>query len=215
VTAGEVPAGLPEALPEGEEILWQGGPRASALARQAFGLRLLSLYFAGAALFTAGMAWSEGRSLAQTAMSLALVAAAGIAALSLVRFFATLVARTTVYTITTRRIVMRIGIALPVTFNLPFSIVEGAGLKVHADGSGDIPVTIDGSGRIGFFHLWPHARPWRLSRPEPMLRCVPEGAQVAAILARALGSGPLGRAAAARADTGSAEPAHVSAAAAA
>ena len=34
-------------------------------------------------------------------------------------------------------------------------------------------------------HLWPHARPWRVSRPEPMLRCVPDAAGVAQLLSQA------------------------------
>ena len=38
---------------------------------------------------------------------------------------------------------------------------------------------------LGYALLWPHARPWRLSQPEPMLRAVPEAQDVAAILAEA------------------------------
>ena len=40
--------------------------------------------------------------------------------------------------------------------------------------------------KVAYLLLWPHARPWRLSKPEPMLRAVPDAARVAAILARAL-----------------------------
>jgi hypothetical protein len=36
--------------------------------------------------------------------------------------------------------------------------------------------------KIAYFHLWPHARPWRLAKPEPMMRCVPDAKQVAALL---------------------------------
>jgi hypothetical protein len=39
--------------------------------------------------------------------------------------------------------------------------------------------------RIALLHLWPHARPWRVSRPEPMLRCVPDAAAVARLLTQA------------------------------
>ncbi len=38
---------------------------------------------------------------------------------------------------------------------------------------------------IAYLHLWPHARPWRAARPEPMLRCVPQAAQVAQLLSQA------------------------------
>ena len=37
--------GLPERLPAGERILWQGSPDFRALARNAFHLRKLALYF--------------------------------------------------------------------------------------------------------------------------------------------------------------------------
>jgi len=39
--------------------------------------------------------------------------------------------------------------------------------------------------KIAYFHLWPHARPWRLAKPEPMMRCIPEANQVAALLTEA------------------------------
>ena len=41
-----------------------------------------------------------------------------------------------------------------------------------------------GNDRIAWLQLWPHARPWRLGKPQPMLRCVPQGAQVAKLLAQ-------------------------------
>ena len=66
---------------------------------------------------------------------------------------------------------MRIGIALPMTLNLPFAHrSRRPGCRLHADGSGDIAAALAGGDRIAYLHLWPHARPWQLARPEPMLR---------------------------------------------
>lgn len=194
-----VTRGLPGPLPEGESILWQGAPEARAFARDVLHGRLIALYFAGATVFVAGLQASQGRSPGSIAISLGLVGAACFTVLALLRVYAALVARRTVYTITTRRTVMQIGVAWQVTLNLPHAMVLGAGLKTRPDGTGDLPITLGGSGRIAYPVLWPHARPWRIARPEPMLRAVPDAAQVATILARALGGGPLGRAAAARA----------------
>lgn len=191
--------GLPGPLPDGERILWQGAPVASALARRALHARLLLAYFAALTLYAA-VSWGGGRGLGEIARAVMPVVAGGVLVLLLIRVFAELVARTTRYTITTRRVVMRVGVALPITLNLPFAVVTDAAVKLHGDGTGDIPIAFGGDGRIGFLHLWPHARPWRVGRPQPMLRCVPDAGQVAAILARALGGGPLGRAAAARQD---------------
>jgi hypothetical protein len=78
--------------------------------------------------------------------------------------------------LTNRRVVMRIGIVLTLTFNLPCKRIVGAGLRLDANGSGDLALTLRGEDRIAYLHLWPHARPWKLARPEPMLRSVPQAA---------------------------------------
>ena len=82
---------------------------------------------------------------------------------------------------------MRFGIVVPVTINIPFAIVRSAGLKTYDDGTGDIPIQIGGNGRIAYPHLWPHARPWVVRNPEPMLRGVSQAGSAAGILAVALG----------------------------
>jgi hypothetical protein len=51
--------------------------------------------------------------------------------------------------------------------------------------TGDIAVTLKGEHRLGYAMLWPHARPWRLSRPQPMLRALPDAARLAQELAQA------------------------------
>ena len=53
------------------------------------------------------------------------------------------------------------------------------------DETGDLPATLSKGYRLAFLVLWPHARPWRVARPEPMLRCVPQAEQVAELLTRA------------------------------
>jgi hypothetical protein len=105
--------------------------------------------------------------------------------LGLVAGVAWLAARNTAYTITDRRVVMRIGIVLTVTFNLPFSHIRAAGMHLEADGTADLPLTLGEQDNIAWLQLWPHVRPWRVGKPEPMLRCVPEGQRVAQILAQA------------------------------
>jgi hypothetical protein len=110
------------------------------------------------------------------------------AALGLPALLAWLYSRTTLYTITNRRVVIRYGVALPMSLNIPFKIIASAALRQHGDGTGDIPMALSGPDRIAYLHLWPHARPWRLAHTEPMLRCVPDAAQVAEILGKALAS---------------------------
>ena len=87
-------------------------------------------------------------------------------------------ARSTLYTLTNKRVVMRIGIVLTITLNLPLRQVRAADLLAHADGSGDVSLALAGTHRIGWFHLWPHARPWALRDPQPALRCVADAQAV-------------------------------------
>jgi hypothetical protein len=186
--------GLPEPLPPGERILWQGSPDWRALAVRALHVRKVAAYFGLlAAASVAGSVVIDGKALPAALGSAAGLALPALAALGLLGLYAFLAAGATVYTITDRRVVMRFGVALPLTVNIPFKIVGSAGLKLDRDGTGDIPLALTGRGKIAYLALWPHARPWRVSRPEPMLRAVPDAARVGRLLAGALAV-PAGRA---------------------
>ena len=114
-----------------------------------------------------------------------LVAGLGLTAMAALGLLAWLTARTTAYTLTDRRVVMRIGIVLTLTFNLPLKQIQTAGLLLSTKGFGDIPLALSGGNRIGYINLWPHARPWRLANPQPMLRCIPQAQAFAAQLQQA------------------------------
>jgi hypothetical protein len=73
-------------------------------------------------------------------------------------------ARSTLYTLTNKRVVMRIGIVLTLTFNLPFKRIAGASLKTQGAGTGDIALALHPEDRIGWAHLWPHQRAWHITR---------------------------------------------------
>jgi Bacterial PH domain len=177
--------GLPEALPAGERILWQGAPDARALALRAFHLRKLAIYFALLLLWRGAIALGDGASAWQALRSVAVLTPLALLALGLVGLLAWLSARTTCYTLTNHRVVMRIGIVLTVAFNLPLKRLAAADLREAPLGCGDIALALSGRDRIAWLHLWPHARPWHLRQPQPMLRCVPEGARVARLIAQA------------------------------
>jgi hypothetical protein len=94
--------------------------------------------------------------------------------------------RTTVYTITNKRVVMRFGVAVSKAVNIPFTIIDGAALKAMPNGAGDLALTLKAPNKLAFLHLWPHARPWRMATPQPTLRAVPDASAVATILATAM-----------------------------
>ncbi len=94
-------------------------------------------------------------------------------------------ARTTVYTITTARVAMRVGAALTVTLNLPFTRIASADLAVNRDGTGSVVFETLGETRLSYLVLWPHVRPWRMKKTQPALRSIPDAARVAQIVADA------------------------------
>lgn len=178
--------GLPGHLPEGEHILWQGAPEWRTLAKTAFHVRTVAIYFGVLMAWRAGETLLAGGGLLAALASTAWLTIAAAAGLGLLALLAWLSARTTVYTITNRRVVLRFGIALPKAVNVPFTTIEGASLKRQADGAGDIAISVGGQRRIAYLQLWPHVRPWRLSQPQPTLRSVPQAGVAAQILAEAL-----------------------------
>ena len=87
---------------------------------------------------------------------------------------------------TDKRVVLRIGIALPLTVNIPYTRIASAFARLDASGAGDVGLTVGDGTRLAWFVLWPHCRPWHLRAPEPVLRAVADGARLANILSDAL-----------------------------
>jgi hypothetical protein len=180
--------GLPEQLPEGERILWQGRPDWMALSQSAFHIRAVAIYFALLAAWFAGSELSAGGTAYEAARAATGVVPGAVVAISLLAGIAALSARAALYTITTQRVVMRFGMALPMILNIPYKQIASADLKLHRDGTGDIPLMVTGGKRQSMVVLWPHVRPWRATEPQPMLRCIPDARNVADVLASALRS---------------------------
>jgi hypothetical protein len=191
--------GLPGRLPPGERIVWQGSPDWRALARTAFHTRLVAGYFVVLAAIAAAVAPSAGGY-----SGVVLTAVLGIFGVALLHLLAWASARTTIYTLTNRRIVLRIGIAVPKCINLPLASIAAVDLATRADSTGDVPLTLIGAPKLGYLALWPHTRPWRVNRPHPMLRSVPDAVAVATTISRAcLALSPDGLAAGSEAPTAS------------
>ncbi len=200
--APEYMPGVPAPLPDGEQLIWQGSPRWQRLAVRALHVRKVALYFALLIAWRIGSAIAGGAGLADALVlstGLALLAAVAVGLLLLIAWQ---MARTTIYTITSARLILRFGIALPMTANIPYGLIQSAALKRFADGSGDIPVTVKPGQGVSWLIFWPHVRPWSIGNAQPMMRAVPEAEIVADTLARALARAN-GQALTARADTGS------------
>lgn len=178
--------GLPGRLPAGESLLWQGAPDLRAMALHVLHVRKVAVYFALLAAWRLVDALRDGASPGNAAVSALPLLGLGAAAAAILFTLAWLMCRTTVYSITSRRVVMRIGVALPITFNLPFAVIGSAGLRLDGAGAGTIALTLKAPNRLAYPVLWPHARPWHLGRAEPALRLVPDAAKVAHLLVQAV-----------------------------
>ena len=180
--------GVPRAvrLAPGEEAIWRGGPDWRPIAARVFHARVVAAYFLALTAADLTGAWLRGMTADAGLQAAVPGMLTGMATLLILTVLAWATARTTRYTVTTRRVVMQFGIGLPATLTLPLPRIAEASVRIHADHAGDIALRLYPGERVGIVKLWPHARPWRVANAQPMLRCVPQAAMVAAPLCRAL-----------------------------
>jgi hypothetical protein len=168
--------GLPAPLPAGEDLLWQGSPDAATLAREAFKANWVLGYLLVLAVWRASIAFPEGG----FGLSVAL------AGYGIVRLLARAVARAAIYSITTNRVILRIGAALQVTWTVPYTKVASASLSTRPmTGTGTIALELVDGQHISYLALWPHLRPGFARKVQPAFRCIPDAARVARILSDA------------------------------
>ncbi|MEM8573841.1 MAG: photosynthetic complex putative assembly protein PuhB [Pseudomonadota bacterium] len=175
----DLPRGLPAQLPPGEHVVWQGAPRRTDLAHQLFHVRFIAAYFAAFSIYRAVTAYQNAGSFADAAIATVPALASAAIVIALFELLAWLSARSTIYTITNRRVVMRIGIALSKTIDIPFKRIESLHLRVGPNGVGNIAIELTKDACIPYLILWPYARPWHLRHPQPMLRAMPDASSVA------------------------------------
>jgi hypothetical protein len=178
--------GLPALPPKGERVLWQGRPDAFALAKDALAIHWVAGWFALLALWRGGAASADATLAHGVAVGLPYLILGAIAC-AILYAIAWAQAVSTVYTITTARVAMRIGAAITVTLNIPFRQIGAVDLKRVGGrrGVGSIVMTTLGDATLSYVMCWPHVRPWRMTRAQPSLRCIPEAEKVAALLAEA------------------------------
>ena len=178
--------GLPADLPQGEHVVWQGAPTARAVAKRALKTRWIAGYFAVLVAWTLATGFYDGRTTGSILFSAAAVTIMGTIVIALLEAFAWGVHKTTLYTITNRRIVMRIGVALSVTYNLPFKQILSADLRADNKGNGDIAFMVAPGARLSLLVFWPHVRGWRKGRMVPQMIGLDDVASVGKLLANEL-----------------------------
>jgi hypothetical protein len=178
--------GLPADLPEGETLIWQGRPSARRLACDAFHIRAVAAYFVLMMAWGAASGLTHGAKLGTLLATQAAAIPISLAGLGLLAGLAFLNSRTTVYTITSKRVVLRFGAGFMKAINIPFTVIDGASLKTYGDATGDLALQLKAPNKIALFQLWPHARPGRFAQPEPTLRSVADVRAAGEALAKAM-----------------------------
>jgi hypothetical protein len=181
---------VPHRLLPGERILWRGRPCWHAVARDALHIRLLALYLSVAIVWGAVDDRSQGLGLAEAAKAAIPSLLLGLLVLGGCVALARAIARTTRYTVTSERFLMEFGVALQANLSLPWCRVAMVSLAVARDGTGSIPLTLKPGQALSALKLWPHVRLPRygvgFGAAQPMLRGVPNAAQVGALIARSV-----------------------------
>ncbi len=170
--------GLPEALPKDEHIIWQGSPVARRLWIEAFKAKWVAGYFILLAV------WRFGVSVADTTLAGSIVLATpflivGAFVCALLYGLAWIQSRATVYTLTNKRVGMRIGAALTMTLNLPYNQIEAAQLDLRLGGTGTLAFLLPVDTRLSYLMTWPHIRPGHINRTQAALRCIADAERVA------------------------------------
>ena len=150
--------GLPAVLPPGEKLLWQGSPQWRSLALNAYRVRALTIYFTVIVAARGVYLIAGGATVGEALAGCVGPAAFSLVGLALLAGIAALAARSTVYTLTDRRVVIRQGIALSSALNLPFTVLRSANLRERGDGTGDIALSLIPGQRVSYLWLWPHVR---------------------------------------------------------
>ena len=172
--------------------MWAGKPTFRGVARDALHLRGVTAYFAVLFALDAYQAWRKAIPLGQALHDSVPLAAITALSLGILAFVAWLVAGSR-YTITDRRVILRYGIALPATLSIPMSQIAETAVSSRADDTADIALVLKAGNHMPYLKLWPHARPFKLSHPQPMLRGIADGEAVATVLSRALQAAEGGR----------------------
>ena len=158
--------GLPAMLPAGERLLWQGSPQWRSFAIHAYHVRKVVLYFLALIVWRIAAGIGAGHAPSAIALGCALLAGLGAVVVGVLCLLAYFGARETVYSITTGRVVARHGVAVTMTVNIPYALVDTAAVRRYADGSGDLSIGVPREHRVGYLITWPHVRPGHFTRPE-------------------------------------------------
>ena len=182
-------ANLAESLPEDEMLIWQGRPEAKAIAIRAMYLWYVVAYLLGLALLRTGYLVMGDAPVSEWSALLAWQLLASLFVVGIILGLAAVYGKSTIYTLTNRRVILRTGAAVPIHVNFPLEQIASADLKVFSDGTGDIALKLENSDKLYWLLLWPNVRSWWVRPLQPLLRGLRDFELAASSLASAASDG--------------------------
>jgi hypothetical protein len=95
--------------------------------------------------------------------------------------------RTTRYSLTNERLIIKTGAAITIHINLPLQQIIGADLREYSDDTGDITLQVSQADKLYWLLMWPNVRSWWVRPLRPVLRGLKDAPTVAHLLAGEVG----------------------------
>ena len=178
---------LSENLPDGEQLIWQGHPERRALATRAMYLKYIAFYLVVLIAARTGYLIMDGEPVATWSGMLVWQVLASAFVTLLIVGLATVYSRTTRYSMTNERLIIKTGAAITIHINLPLQQITAADLREYSDGTGDITLQVSRAEKLYWLLLWPNVRSWWIRPLRPVLRGLQDAQTVAHLLVKEVG----------------------------
>jgi hypothetical protein len=178
---------LSENLPNGEQLVWQGQPERRALATRAMYLKYIAFYLVALIAARTGYLILDGESVATWSGMLVWQVLASAFVMLLIVGLAAVYSRTTRYSLTNERLIIKTGAAITIHINLPLQQIIGADLREYSDDTGDITLQVSQADKLYWLLMWPNVRSWWVRPLRPVLRGLKDAPTVAHLLAGEVG----------------------------
>ena len=179
--------GFSEKLPQGEQLLWQGQPEKRALAARAMYLKYIAFYLVALIAARTGYLILDGEPVATWSGMLVWQVLASAFVMLLIVGLAAVYSRTTRYSLTNERLIIKTGAAITIHINLPLQQIIAADLREYSDDTGDITLQVSRAEKLYWLLLWPNVRSWWIRPLRPVLRGLKDAQAVAHLLVEEVG----------------------------
>jgi hypothetical protein len=95
--------------------------------------------------------------------------------------------RTTRYSLTNERLIIKTGAAITIHINLPLQQIIAADLREYSDDTGDITLQVSRAEKLYWLLIWPNVRSWWIRPLRPVLRGLKDAQAVAHLLVEEVG----------------------------